>query len=340
MTSGGEPTDAASDRGFAVRHARLVQGAVTAIDELGFENVTAGQIAEAAGVPRTSFYRVFANTRECLEAVLDLLTAEVQRELSELERDAEAPLLTASAVHTVLRTLDGDPALARVALVETASGGTALRKAREQAIDLVVDALGGVWNTGAVRASHSRLALRAAVAGLLWVAEVELAAGRAVSPFADEMTAMLCATARVPPVRLTGTSASPATKRASRARRAAAGKPPRLRLTSRTLSVLEHVAAEPGATNAMLAAACGNVDAGQMSKLLGRLERHGLIDNRGDAGHKWAMNVWTLTPLGAAFLGLPSRRAGSLGRGSRRTGTALDARTPAPAQRRTRSAVG
>ena len=75
------PWCVAGDRRFTVRRARLVQGAVAAIDELGFENTTAARIAEAAGLPRASFYRVFANLRECLEAVLELLVENVEQEL-------------------------------------------------------------------------------------------------------------------------------------------------------------------------------------------------------------------------------------------------------------------
>ena len=337
--TGDEPRSEESlDRGFTVRHARLVEGAVTAIDEAGFENVTAAQIAEAAGVPRTSFYRVFANRRECLEAVLDLQMAELQSELAQLDARS-GPALIASSVETVLKTLDGDPALARVAVVETASAGTALRMARERAIELIVEALGGLSPTVHLRSAHGRVALRATVAGLLWVAEVELARGRPLLPLADEMAATLCATAGVPHVRPPGADGGPAAIRTHRARRAAAGKPPRLRLTSRTLGVLERVAAEPGATNARLAAACGDVDAGQMSKLLGRLERHGLIDNGGNAGRKRTMNVWTLTPRGAAFLGVPARRTGGVSRGGRRTGGAPDGRTPVATQRRSRPAL-
>jgi chromosome segregation and condensation protein ScpB len=40
-------------------------------------------------------------------------------------------------------------------------------------------------------------------------------------------------------------------------------------------------------------------DEGQISKLLARVERFGLIRNTGDGQAKGAANAWTLTPRGA-----------------------------------------
>jgi hypothetical protein len=145
------------------------------------------------------------------------------------------------------------------------------------------------------------------VAGVAWVAQVELAAGRPLLALAPDITALLLAppatfpTTRPPtntPSELEALGARPA-------RRLAPLETTQVRLTVRTLRVLQRLAIEPGVPSSALAAQCGNVDAGQMSKLLGRLQRHGLITNDRDPGQRWGVNAWSLTPFGAAYLGLP-----------------------------------
>jgi AcrR family transcriptional regulator len=71
-----------------------------------------------------------------------------------------------------------------------------------------------------------------------------------------------------------------------------------MRLTYRTLLVLSAIAAHPGASNRRVADTAGVHDQGQISKLLGRLERLGLIANAGNGQPRGEPNAWTLTPKG------------------------------------------
>ena len=73
---------------------------------------------------------------------------------------------------------------------------------------------------------------------------------------------------------------------------------PRYRLTYRTARVLTAIAESPGASNREVAARAGVVDQGQISKLLGRLLRLGLIANTGESSARGAPNAWRLTELG------------------------------------------
>jgi hypothetical protein len=72
-----------------------------------------------------------------------------------------------------------------------------------------------------------------------------------------------------------------------------------MRLTYRTMLVLECVAAEPGASNRQVGVLAGVPDQGQISKLLARLERLGLLVNTGKARPKGEANAWELTEQGA-----------------------------------------
>jgi DNA-binding MarR family transcriptional regulator len=71
-----------------------------------------------------------------------------------------------------------------------------------------------------------------------------------------------------------------------------------MRLTYRTARVLEGARENPGASNRQIADRAGITDPGQVSKLLRRLERLGLLENEGLGHAQGEPNKWKLTPLG------------------------------------------
>ena len=71
-----------------------------------------------------------------------------------------------------------------------------------------------------------------------------------------------------------------------------------MRLTYRTARVLQAAAENPGASNRHLGEQADIDDQGQISKLLGRLQRLGLVQNAGGGQAKGEPNAWSLTPLG------------------------------------------
>jgi hypothetical protein len=72
-----------------------------------------------------------------------------------------------------------------------------------------------------------------------------------------------------------------------------------MRLTYRTVRVLMVVAERPGASNREIAEGAGVIDQGQISKLLNRLERLGLVENHGLGQLYGTANAWRLTASGA-----------------------------------------
>jgi DNA-binding MarR family transcriptional regulator len=74
----------------------------------------------------------------------------------------------------------------------------------------------------------------------------------------------------------------------------------KMRLTYRTVRALMVIAEQPGASNREIAERSGISDQGQISKLLGRLARLELVENRGEGQEKGAANAWHLTARGAA----------------------------------------
>jgi DNA-binding MarR family transcriptional regulator len=71
-----------------------------------------------------------------------------------------------------------------------------------------------------------------------------------------------------------------------------------MRLTYRTVRVLEVIGEQPGVSNRGVGEHAGVSDQGQISKLLARLERLGLASNTGEGHLKGEPNAWTLTPTG------------------------------------------
>jgi AcrR family transcriptional regulator/DNA-binding MarR family transcriptional regulator len=71
-----------------------------------------------------------------------------------------------------------------------------------------------------------------------------------------------------------------------------------MRLTYRTLRVLDAVACNPGASNRLVGDTAGVGDQGQISKLLARLARLGLIENTPGASGKGLSNAWALSEQG------------------------------------------
>jgi hypothetical protein len=75
-----------------------------------------------------------------------------------------------------------------------------------------------------------------------------------------------------------------------------------IRLTFRTVRVLATIGAEPEASNREIGQDAGVSDQGQMSKLLRRLEKAGLIENLGAGQIRGERNAWRLTPHGQGVL--------------------------------------
>jgi hypothetical protein len=71
-----------------------------------------------------------------------------------------------------------------------------------------------------------------------------------------------------------------------------------MRLTYRTVRVLLVIAERPNVSNRVVGDLAGVGDQGQISKLLGRLRRIGLIANTGLAPGQGAPNAWSLTAKG------------------------------------------
>ncbi len=296
-----------------IQRSRLLAGAVSTIDELGYPQATVGQITARARLSRRTFYQMFANRDECFAAVLEEVAATVAGELA--AAGVEGLVWRERArlgVFAILSFFDREPALARVCVVQVLRAGPLVLSRREA----VLAQLAGVVDEGRVDGARSD-GLTAVTAEGVVGAAFAIVYSRLARRDREPLTALLGELMAMIVLPYLGPAAArrersrsaPATPAVSPSARAAAPRSARdpladvnLRLTHRTARVLEGIAELSGRgsdpSNREVATFAGVSDPGQISKLLRRLERLGLLLNTG-AGHaKGEPNAWALTPKG------------------------------------------
>jgi AcrR family transcriptional regulator len=304
----GAPRAAVAD----MQRARLLLAAVQAVDELGYEAATVAQITGRARVSRRTFYDLFANREDCLAAVLDHAVAQIEAELAAADL---AKLAWRERVRmglwTILCFLERERALARACVVQLLHGGPAALAQREQ----LLARLAAVLDEGRTERPGSRcveLTAEGLVGAAFMIVNARIPrAEQRLTGLLGELMGMIvlpyqgAGAARREQERPLPKPTAPAPGDEQRLRESVndSGDPLEgvtMRLTYRTARVLEGIAARPGVSNRQIAEQAGIQDQGQVSKLLARLERLGLLVNTGGGAHlRGEANAWTLTGKGA-----------------------------------------
>jgi AcrR family transcriptional regulator len=282
------------------------------VAELGYAEGSVGRITARARVSRRTFYELFANREECMVAALQDAAARVQREL---EASGAGELGWRERLRTglwvVLSFLDREPLLARVCVVEMARGGPEVLRLREE---LLGSLAGVVDEQRGDRAGCTPLTAHGLVGAALAIVHAHVLDEdrRPLVGLLGELMAFIVLPylgARVAQQELersplkpssrgtpgtSGLHASPAV--ATPGCDPLAGLP--MRLTYRTLRVLAAIGEEPGASNRRVAQLADIGDPGQISRLLARLQRLGLVHNAGPGHARGEANVWKLTAKG------------------------------------------
>jgi AcrR family transcriptional regulator/DNA-binding MarR family transcriptional regulator len=280
------------------------------VDRYGYSDTTVSYITERARVSRRTFYELFANREDCLAAMFEQALEQIGREIA-AAGIAELPWRERirGGLLAILSFFDREPVLARVLVVQSLRGDERVLERRAailaglaSAIDEIRQESGRARDVppltaeGVVGAAHAivydRLFRRTSepLTGLL-----NGLMGMIVLPYLGQDASRREQARETPKPALTpvptGPGESPATE-------ADALRNIPMRVTYRTARVLERIGEQPGISNREVADQAGISDQGQMSKLLSRLERFGLIANSRDADAKGEANVWTLTQTG------------------------------------------
>jgi len=273
-------------------------------------DVAIADVLARAGVSSGIFHEAFHDREACLLATVEHSVERAQKAMLPAY-DAESRWLDAIKAGLVafLAFLEREPALGRVLVVYSMSGGERILRRRVE----LLAALAAVVDLGRLEGPPDRQQPPAVIAegvvgAVLAVLQNRLLAdertrvmdlfGSLVSiivlPYLGAGIARRELTRPVPRVRV-GATLEPADGGRQHGRG--------VRLTQRTTLVLRAIADYPGASNREVADRAGIVDQGQVSKLLGRLQAGGLIAKDGEVRTRGAPNSWHLTERGELVLG-------------------------------------
>ncbi|MGH2878044.1 MAG: TetR/AcrR family transcriptional regulator [Solirubrobacteraceae bacterium] len=288
-----------------IQRARILSATFDTLAELGAANTSVADIVTRSGVSRRTFYELFADREDCCTAAFEhALDLAAQSVLPGYEAQGRWSERIRCGLDALLRFLDEQPPIARVLIVESLAAGPGVLRRRAEAIERLIAAVDAGRVESKLAPRLLPLTAEGTVGGVLSILQTSLARepreplvkllnplmGMIVMPYLGAAAARReLERPAQPPQRATPPSASPLVD---------PFKPAGMRLTYRTVRVLMTVAEHPGASNRTIGDAAEIRDQGQISKLLNRLKRYGLIDNTGVAPGQGAPNAWALTPAG------------------------------------------
>lgn len=288
-----------------LQRARMLAAMFDVATERGAANVSVAHIVERSGVSRRTFYETFSDREDCFLAAFEQAVGFAsERVLPAYRSGSSWRERVRAGLIAFLAFLDEEPVIGKLLLAESLGGGTRTLMRRARVIAHITRAVeeGAKEPRATVPAP---LTAEGVVGGALSVIHSRLLdPGRAplveltnplmsmiVLPYAGSAAARreLDRSVQIPAphiLRRESTLLKDPFK--------AAG----MRLTYRTVRVLTAVAENDGASNRIIGNEAGMTDQGQISKLLARLERAGLISNTGLAPGQGAPNSWALTDRG------------------------------------------
>jgi AcrR family transcriptional regulator/DNA-binding MarR family transcriptional regulator len=291
------------------QRSRMLRSAVAVISEHGYGEMSVARVTAGAGVSRRTFYDLFEDREDCFvaafdEAVTRARSAAIQG--YESERDWETRVR--AALLGLLLFLDQEPGLRSLLVVDALRAGPRVQERRAR---LLAELSSALHETGS-RARRGGGALPALTGEGVIGAVLTVIHTRLLSKRPGKMVALLNPLMGVivlpylGPEAAQGELAQPAPNiprsRSTHTPDGGSGGDPLvglpMRITYRTLLVLSTVGDMPGASNRQIADAAGIVDQGQISKLLGRLQNRGLIENSTSAQPSGEPNEWRLTGEG------------------------------------------
>jgi AcrR family transcriptional regulator len=317
---------------------RVLVAAARVLDEQGYGGMSVARVSAGAGVSRRTFYELFEDREDCFLALFEDAVARATEVAHDavlaVGRDDWCGRVRAGLA-ALLRFADDEPALGVLLVVDALGGGPkvlARRAGMLQALNVVVDEGRRRRGVKAKGSDPPPLTAEGVVGAVLSVIHARLLERAADPPvngdgITDESSSSAYSRSGIRPLidllnPLMGmivlpyrgraaadkelARAAPKVPRAPRVHSSPPRTPPEdplqgleMRLTYRTLLVLSAIAEAPGASNRQVADVAGVHDQGQISKLLSRLERLGLIENTGAGQPNGEPNAWTLTTKGA-----------------------------------------
>jgi AcrR family transcriptional regulator len=288
-----------------IQRARILAAMFDVATEQGAANVSVAHVVERSGVSRRTFYETFSDREDCFLAAFDDALAFVsQRVLPAYAAEKKWREQIRAGVVAFLSFLDDEPVIGRLLISESLTAGPKTRVRREQVLARIARAIdGGRQQSTTSAALLQPLTAEGLVGGALAIldARIALSSNQPLIGLANVLMSMIV---------LPYLGPSAARKEMEQPIEPRPSDPPTarlledpfkdkgMRLTYRTVRVLLAVAEHSGASNRTIGETAGISDQGQISKLLGRLGRLGLVENTGLGPGQGAPNAWTLTDAG------------------------------------------
>jgi AcrR family transcriptional regulator len=308
-----------------LQRSRMLSSAVAVVSEYGYGRMSVSRVTGRARVSRRTFYDVFVDREDCFLAVFeDAVERASERVVAGYEREGSWEGRVRVALEALLGFFDEEPGVCSLLVVDALGAGPRVLERRAE----VLERLGVAVQEGGSRA-HSGLDLppltgEGVVGAVFSVIHSRLLAKRQRPPLVELLNPLMgmivlpyqgpvaARKALKHPVPARSVS-KPRKRQGARGQAGSVIASLPMRVTYRTLRVLTAIGEQPGASNREVSDAAGVADQGQISKLLGRLERLGLIENTtattGQGNHHppGEPNAWRLTPRGKEIAHLGER---------------------------------
>jgi AcrR family transcriptional regulator/DNA-binding MarR family transcriptional regulator len=286
-----------------IQRVRMLAAMVEVAAERGAANVTVADVVQRAGVSRRTFYDIFEDCEACLRVAFDNGVKRMREDMVAAYRGpGRWTERVRRALAVALSFFDADLPLARFLIVESL-GTRAGVECRARALNRLV----GVMSAGHAESKpgmlDTALTAEGAIGAVLGVIHGRLSEPQP-RPLIELLNPLMCMLV----LPYMGTAAArrelerelphPSTRGRTPTGPANPLKELGMRLTYRTMRALQAVATSPGSSNRLIGDASGIADQGQVSKLLGRLEKIGLVENTGRGATRGEPNAWALTQRG------------------------------------------
>ncbi len=300
-----------------IQRARMLHAMAELVSERGVANVSVAHVVERAGISRRTFYEIFSDREDCfLAAFDDAIERIAERVVPAYEQPGKWRERIRVSLIELLSFLDDDRGTGRLVVVETLGAGRRALEHRGLVLAQVITAVDEGRLEAKGGAEPPSLTSEGVVGAVLSVIHGRMLEGQR-KPLIELVNPLMSM------IVLPYLGPSAARRELERAVPETAARPARvvgdplrdveMRLTYRTVRVLMAVAANPGASNRIVGDSAGIGDQGQISKLLSRLSKLGLIANSGLGPGRGAPNAWTLTDKGAQVEQVLSGRLASAG---------------------------
>ncbi len=312
-----------------LQRARILTAMVEECCERGVGGVSVAHVVSRSGVSRRTFYETFSDREDCFVAAFErALGLAHERIVDACEGQRSWRERIRTGLVAFLGFLEDEPRLGRVLVHESGAGGPRVLQRRAAAIESIAHAVDEGRGESKGAGELSPLTAEGVVGGALGVIHARLLVPGTARDVAGntarntharpliELAGPLMSTIVLPylgPAAARRELSRPlahATPGAVNGSSHLAGGVPEadpfkaagMRLTYRTVRVLMAIAQqggrEPGPSNRQIGELAGVVDQGQISKLLHRLQRAGLIENTGVGASKGMPNAWAPTEKG------------------------------------------